>query len=77
MTVNDILEVLDNRTTAMTIRECAELLHVGTNTLYVHARTGKFPVFQVAGTMRVNPTELAQHIRARSNAVEQPKHGRA
>jgi excisionase family DNA binding protein len=52
----------------MTILECAELLQIDKLTLYKHARKGSFPVFHVAGNVRVNPAELAEHIRTGSNS---------
>ena len=61
---NTLLSYLDSRTTALTIAECAKLLHIGHNTLYRHAQTGKFPTFEVAGMVRVDPAALAAHIRA-------------
>jgi excisionase family DNA binding protein len=64
----DILQELDHRASAMTITECADLLGIEHNTLYRHARSGKFPTFQVAGLIRVNPAALASHIRASSKA---------
>jgi hypothetical protein len=73
---NDILAILDARTTAMTIAECADLLHADPGTLYRHSKSGKFPTFQVIGMVRVNPAELAAHIRARTNASVQPIDGR-
>ena len=74
--MNDILQTLDDRTTAMTIQECAELLRADVTTLYRHARSGKFPTFQVVGMVRVNPVELAAHIRASSNCHVQSINGR-
>jgi hypothetical protein len=65
-TGNTLLAYLDSRTTALTITECSKLLNVGHNTLYRHAQTGKFPTFQVAGMVRVDPAALADHIRATS-----------
>jgi hypothetical protein len=63
---NSLLAYLDSLTTALTITECADLLHIGHNTLYRHAQSGKFPTFQVAGMVRVDPAALAAHIRATS-----------
>ncbi len=72
MPINDILAVLDERTTAMSIKECARLLGVDHSTLYRHARSGRFPTFQIACTIRINPAELAAYIRATSNVSTQP-----
>lgn len=69
---NDILAILDARATAMTIAECADLLHADPGTLYRHSKSGKFPTFQISGMVRVNPAELACHIRASSNTSVQP-----
>jgi hypothetical protein len=74
--VNDILAILDARTTAMTIAECADLLNADPGTLYRHSKSGKFPTFQVIGMVRVNPADLAAHIRASSNTSTQPVDGR-
>jgi len=63
----DILTMLDERTTAMTIKECAELLETDETTLYRHSKTGKFRTFTFAGMIRVNPAELAAQIRSGSN----------
>jgi hypothetical protein len=63
----DILKILDERTTAMTIKECADLLKADETTLYRHSKTGKFPTFTLAGMIRVNPGELAAQIRSGSN----------
>jgi tetratricopeptide (TPR) repeat protein len=45
-------------------------------TLYRHSKSGKFPTFQVIGMVRVNPADLAAHIRASSNTSTQPVDGR-
>ena len=63
----DILKFLDERTTALTIKECAELLETDETTLYRHSKTGKFHTFSFAGMIRVNPAELAAQIRSGSN----------
>ena len=63
----DILQILDERTTAMTIKERAELLDADETTLYRHSKTGTFPAFTLAGMIRVNPGELAAQIRSGSN----------
>jgi hypothetical protein len=62
-TGNAIFIYLDRPTTALTITECTDLLQIGHNKLYRHAQSGKFPTFQVAGMVRVDP---AAHIRATS-----------
>ena len=72
MAVNDILAILDERATAMSIGECAELLTLDKTTLYRQAREGRFPVFSICGVIRVNPAELASYIRAGSNISTQP-----
>jgi excisionase family DNA binding protein len=61
------LKILDERTTAMTIEECAELLKAHKPTLYKHAKTGKLRTFRVARMIRVNPADLADQIRRGSN----------
>ncbi len=61
--MSDILQTLDERTTSMSIQECAELLAADLTTLYPHAHSGKFPTFQIVGMARVNPAELAADIR--------------
>jgi excisionase family DNA binding protein len=67
--VNDIIAVLEARITALTIAECAELLNVGTQTLYDHTKAHKFPAYEVCGSLRVNPAELVAYLK--TNA----KHG--
>ena len=74
--MNDILAILDARTTAMTIAECADLLTIDPGTLYRHSKSGKFPTLQVVGMLRVNPAALASHLRASSNTSTQPVDGR-
>jgi predicted site-specific integrase-resolvase len=74
--MNDILKTLDERTTAMTVQECATLLGADVTTLYRHARSGRFPTFLVVGMLRVNPSELAAHLRASSNCQVQSIDGR-
>ena len=69
----DILKILDERTTAMTIQECAELLKADETTLYRHSKNGKFPTFTVFGMIRVNPAELAAEIRSGSNSPTKSK----
>jgi len=69
---NDILAILDARTTAMTIPECAALLNIDHTTLYRQAKIGKFPVFTVCNSLRVNPAELAASLRATSNISTAP-----
>ena len=69
---NDILAILDARTTAMTIAECADLLHADPGTLYRHSKSGKFPTFQVIGMVRVNPAELAAHIGPEPTPLSSP-----
>jgi hypothetical protein len=64
--MNDILAILEARTTAMTIPEVSELLQIEPATLYRHARNGKLPTFRIAGVIRVNPAALATTIRATS-----------
>ncbi len=63
----DILKILDERTTAMTIEECADLLKADKTTPYRHLKTGKFRTFTFAGMIRVNPADLAAQIRSGSN----------
>ena len=63
----DILKILDERTAAMTIRQCADLLETDETTLYRQSKTGKFPIFTLFGSIRVNPAELASRIRSDSN----------
>ena len=69
----DILEVLDQKTSAMTIGECAELLKVSRQSLYNHAQTGTFPTFQVAGTIRVNPAALREYLLGTTPASWHPE----
>jgi hypothetical protein len=63
----DILKILDERTTVMTIEECADLLKADKTTLYRHAKAGKFRTFSFAGMIRVNPADLAAQIWSGSN----------
>lgn len=72
----DILKILDERTSAMTIQKCADLLEADETTLYRHSKTGKFPTFSVAGMIRVNPAALAALIRGGSNTPSKPDHQR-
>jgi hypothetical protein len=64
---SDILKILDERTTAMTIQECAQLLDTDETTLARHSKTGKYPTFTIVGMIRVSPAELAAQIRGGSN----------
>ena len=66
---NDILAVLEARTTALSVQECARLLSVSPKAIYNYAHAGKFPVFKVVGTIRINPAELAAHLRANASTL--------
>ena len=69
---NDIFAILDARTSALMVKECAELLGINERTLYRQAKLGKFPAFTVCGSMRVNPATLVDHLKSTSNVSDAP-----
>lgn len=69
---NDIFAVLEARTTAMDLDECATLLNASVSMLYRNARKGKFPTFPYCDSLLVNPADLARRLRAGSTCSDAP-----
>lgn len=50
---------------AMTVREVAKFLNVGSNTVYRLAQLGELPGFKVAGAWRFQPADMQRWIEER------------
>lgn len=51
---------------AMTIPEVAQLLNADISTVYRKVRNGRLPGFGIDGMIRVDPSELADHLEAKT-----------
>lgn len=60
-----IIEIIENRETAMTVEELAAYLNASPKTLYKAIRAGRLPAYRVAG-IRLDPAEVAKWLRDRS-----------
>jgi excisionase family DNA binding protein len=67
-----ILEQLDAMTTAITVGAVATLLGISKKTAYQHCLNGRIPSYKLVGSVRIDPAELAAHLR-RSTCLGIPK----
>lgn len=59
-----VIEQLRTRTTAMKVREVADLLNLDSDTVCRYADEGKIPAFKVGSRWRFDPEALAFWIEA-------------
>lgn len=60
-----IIETVANRSTAMTIEELGTLLSQSVKTLYKAVRAGRLPAYRIGGSIRLDPTDVAEWLRNR------------
>lgn len=61
----NLLETLETRETALTVDELGRLLNTSPKTLYKAVKSGRLPAYRVGGSIRLDPTEVAEWLRSR------------
>ncbi len=73
----NILEQIEQRTTALKVNELAEILQVTPQHLYRLASDGLIPCFRIAGAIRFDPHEIAAWLRSRQPRMVRSRRPRA
>lgn len=58
-----LIQQLEERTTAMSVKELATLLSVGPNSIYDIIKAGRLPCIRIGTTVRLDPKEVADWLR--------------
>ena len=65
---NSILEQLNTRTTALTVRELARLLKVSTKTIYKEVQSGAIPCIRIGSCIRFRPERMVEWLQLQDTA---------
>ena len=68
----NLVEKLESRNGAMKVSELCELLGVDDKHIYRMAARGSLPRFRVGGSVRFDPQEVANWLRAKYASTEVP-----
>jgi excisionase family DNA binding protein len=68
----NLVEKLESRNGAMKVSELCELLGVDDKHIYRMAARGSLPRFRVGGSVRFDPQEIANWLRAKYASTEVP-----
>ena len=68
----NLVEKLESRNGAMKVSELCELLGVDDKHIYRMAARGSLPSFRVGGSVRFDPQEIANWLRAKYASTEVP-----
>ena len=68
----NLVEKLESRNGAMKVSELCELLGVDDKHIYRMAARGTLPSFRVGGSVRFDPQEVANWLRAKYASTEVP-----
>jgi excisionase family DNA binding protein len=60
----DLADSLEQRTTALTVSDVAELLNISGRQVYKLASDGSLPSFRIGGSVRFNPSAMAAWLRS-------------
>jgi excisionase family DNA binding protein len=61
-----IIETIESMDTALTVEVLGRLLSASPKTLYKAVKSGRLPAYRIGGSIRLDPFEVAQWLRARS-----------
>ena len=61
-----LIEQLRTRNSALSVPELAELLSMGTRTIYTGIKAGRIPSIRILGTVRLDPQQIANWLEVRS-----------
>ena len=65
----NLADSLEERTTALTVPELAELLNISQRQVYKLAASNRIPSFKIGGSVRFDPSAFAAWLRGRMVAV--------
>ncbi len=61
----NIIETIENRTTALTVDELGTILNSSPKTLYKAINAGRLPAYRIGGSIRLDTQDVAQWLRDR------------
>ena len=69
-----LIEILESRREALTVREVAELLGVSEKHIYEMAAGGRLPAFYVGRSVRLDPQDVADWLRKKKPPAVEGRH---
>jgi excisionase family DNA binding protein len=66
-----LIQILESRQKALTVREVAELLGVSKRHIYEMIADGSLPAFQVGRSVRIDPQDFADWLRRKKSPAVQ------
>jgi excisionase family DNA binding protein len=61
----NLADSLDDRTSALTVAELAQLLNISQRQVYTLAASNRIPTFKIGGSVRFDPSLFAAWLRGR------------